>query len=308
MPLVSVIIPTYKHRDYVLQTLASVFAQTFTDYEVIVVNDGSPDDTAEVLRPLAETGRIRCIAQANAGQAAARNRGIAEAQGEYIALLDDDDLWPPDKLEWQTALLSANPDAAVVYGCTETFGGGDKTIIPAEGGPDGQVDVAFLEQNWIISPGQALIRAANLKQIGLLDTAIWGADDWDLFIRLSQSGKFVYRHKVCLNYRFHAQNASGNTWLMYVNCRRVQHKHLKVVSPAEYLRRWVRCRRATVRNYYPLMVRSAQRSMEGGDYRKARRLWMQSLHLKPATLGQTFFWKQILKSYLPGLALKYSSK
>ena len=97
MATVSVIIPTYNHVDYVAETLETVFAQTFGDYEVIVVNDGSPDGTAEVLRPSREAGRIRYIEQANAGQAAARNRGLAEARGEFIAFLDDDDLWPPDK-------------------------------------------------------------------------------------------------------------------------------------------------------------------------------------------------------------------
>src|ERR1700719_2929443 len=105
MPAVSVIIPTYNHRDFVLDAIESVFAQTFTDYEVIVVNDGSPDDTASVLAPLASAGRIRYLEQANAGQGAARNRGIAQARGEFIALLDDDDRWPADKLEWQVGEL-----------------------------------------------------------------------------------------------------------------------------------------------------------------------------------------------------------
>src|SRR5271170_3450676 len=98
---VSVVIPTYNHRDFVVEALESVFAQTFTDYEVIVVNDGSPDDTAAVLRPYIESGRIRYIEQENRGQAGARNRGLAEARGEFVAYLDDDDLWLRDKLAWQ---------------------------------------------------------------------------------------------------------------------------------------------------------------------------------------------------------------
>ena len=121
-PCVSVIIPTYKHQDFVLATLDSVFAQTFTDYEVIVINDGSPDDTAEVLLPLAEAGRIRYIEQKNTGQSIARNRGIAEAQGEFIALLDDDDLWPPDKLEWQVEALRRQPDVALIAGPAASHG------------------------------------------------------------------------------------------------------------------------------------------------------------------------------------------
>src|SRR4051794_22002333 len=130
MPLVSVIIPTYKHRDYVLRTLESVFAQTFTDYEIIVVNDGSPDDTADVLRPLVEAGRIRYIEQPNAGQASARNRGIAEARGEFIAMLDDDDLWPAGKLEWQVAEMHRDSDAVVIYGFAEFFGSIQRDPVP----------------------------------------------------------------------------------------------------------------------------------------------------------------------------------
>src|SRR5260370_24652309 len=104
---VSVVIPAYRHRDFVLATLDSVFSQAFTDYEVIVINDGSSDDTTELLRPLAASGHIRYFEQANAGQATSRNRGIHAARGEFIALLDDDDLWPPDKLEWQVEALRA---------------------------------------------------------------------------------------------------------------------------------------------------------------------------------------------------------
>src|SRR5690606_32958391 len=106
-PAVSVVIPCYNHRDTVAAAVESALAQTFADREIIVINDGSPDDTADVLAPYRD--RIRYIEQVNAGQAAARNRGIELARGRYIALLDDDDIWPADKLEWQVAALDAEP-------------------------------------------------------------------------------------------------------------------------------------------------------------------------------------------------------
>ena len=114
--MISVVIPTYNHGPLLLDTLASVFAQTHQDYEVIVVNDGSPDDTAELLRPLVETRRVIYLEQENAGQAAARNRGLQAARGDYIAFLDDDDLWPADKLAWQVRVLDENPESVLVYG------------------------------------------------------------------------------------------------------------------------------------------------------------------------------------------------
>ena len=227
MPQVSVIIPTYKHQNFILATLDSVFAQTFTDYEVIVINDGSPDDTAEVLRPLAEAGRIRYIEQVNGGQAAARNRGITMAQGEFIALLDDDDLWPPDKLEWQVAALRAAPDAVLAYGYSRAFGDKPSIELPGMNTPNGDVESAFLQQNWITTPGQTLIRASALKQIGNFDPQLWGVDDWDLYIRLAGAGSFLYMRKVALHYRVHKNNASKNLMKMYVNDGRLRSKHRK---------------------------------------------------------------------------------
>src|SRR4051812_10173624 len=100
-PTVSVVIPTYGHCRYVLETIESALGQTFSSNEIIVVNDGSPDDTVVVLQPYTQTGRIRYFEQPNAGQASARNRGLAEATGEFVAFLDDDDIWPADKLAWQ---------------------------------------------------------------------------------------------------------------------------------------------------------------------------------------------------------------
>ena len=206
-----------------------MFAQTFTDYEVIVVNDGSPDDTAEVLRPLAEAGRIRYIEQANAGQSQARNRGIQEARGEYIALLDDDDLWLPDKLAWQVEALSQpSSEAVMVYGATQAFG--DIEFFSPEGNvPSGQAYAAFLRRNWIMSPGQTLIRASALTTISGLDASLWGVDDWDLYVRLAAVGEFVYQPQVALRYRLHGENASRDGWRMYLQSCRFQRKHFGVV-------------------------------------------------------------------------------
>lgn len=116
VPSVSVVIPTYNQPRLLVETLQSVFAQTFSDYEIIVVNDGSTDDTLQQLRPYSK--RIKVVSQKNAGTGAARNRGIAEARGKYIALLDHDDLWEPAKLAAQVEFLERHPEcsgASVLY-------------------------------------------------------------------------------------------------------------------------------------------------------------------------------------------------
>ncbi|MBV5323521.1 glycosyltransferase family 2 protein, partial [bacterium] len=97
----TILIPTYNRANLILESLESVFAQSYRDFEIIIVDDGSTDNTAEVLRPLAGQGKLKYIRQNNQGASAARNRGIAEARGNLIAFLDSDDLFDPSKLELQ---------------------------------------------------------------------------------------------------------------------------------------------------------------------------------------------------------------
>lgn len=240
-PLISVVIPTYKHQDFVVKTLESVWAQTFADYEIIVVNDGSPDRTHEILQPFVESGRIQhYLKQENAGQASARNRGVAEARGEFIALLDDDDLWPKQKLAWQVDALRRNPDAVMVYGRAANIDADDREVVPR--GPDGKrlvlpgetptgdVYGAFLTKNWILSPGQALIRRDALTALdGPFDAApaLRGCDDWDLLVRLAERGPFLFHDRLSLRYRFHAANASRDILQMHRATIAMQKKHLR---------------------------------------------------------------------------------
>ncbi|MEI8196057.1 MAG: glycosyltransferase family A protein [Phycisphaerae bacterium] len=233
MPLVSVIIPTYKHQDYVLESIASVRAQTFTDWELIVVNDGSPDDTHHVLQPLADAGVIRYLRQENQGQARARNRGLAEARGEFIAFLDDDDCWPADSLAWRVAALRDRPELGVICGVYRPLG----TTELVGGDLDGRwIDITFAEVfNGCpcVSPGQALIRAGVLREAGGFDPTLWGTDDYDLWMRLSRVTKIQRHHRLSLYYRFHDTNASRNSYRMFRNCWRVIRRGLDTAPPTE---------------------------------------------------------------------------
>lgn len=227
-PRVSVVIPAYNHAAVLPQTLKSVFGQSFTDWEVIVVNDGSPDDTAGLLRPLAESGRIRYVEQENAGQGAARNRGIELARGKYVALLDDDDLWPPNKLAWQVEALDSNPGAVLVYG-THDWLEPDGSVRAAghPPRPSGWVHRDFLKGCWLLSPGQSLIRRSALRAVGGFDPAIWGSDDWDLYIRLAERGTFIFSDRVALHYREHSGSASRRALQHVRNHFKVVRKHLR---------------------------------------------------------------------------------
>src|SRR3990172_11149387 len=113
MPKVSVIIPTFNCEEYIEETLSSVLFQTFTDFEVIVVDDGSTDNTIKVIKPYLD--KISYIQKDNGGQGSARNLGISLAKGEYLAFLDSDDLWLPDKLSLQVGYMENNPNVSLTF-------------------------------------------------------------------------------------------------------------------------------------------------------------------------------------------------
>jgi glycosyltransferase involved in cell wall biosynthesis len=230
-PRVSVVIPTYRHQAFILDTLQSVFDQRGVDAQIIVVNDGSPDDTRALLAPLAESKRIQYIEQPNAGVAKARNVGIGHARAEYVALLDDDDLWPPDKLEWQVAYLDANPDVGAVGGTLQTIDEHATLGKTASFHPEITFESLF-QGNPFYSPGQTLIRADVLREVGGLNPAIWGADDWDLWFRIARRAKIVMLDQLALYYRLHAQNASRQTARLIAACCSTVGEHLRAL-PAD---------------------------------------------------------------------------
>jgi glycosyltransferase involved in cell wall biosynthesis len=191
MATISVIIPAYNAEQTILETIESLQQQTFTDFEIIVVDDGSTDHTAERLASLADP-RLQVISVQNGGVSAARNRGIAQASGEFLAFLDADDLWTADKLELQLAALRANPDCDLAYSWTYFYHSetGDKT--PGEARPlEGAVYAELLKGNFLASGSNPLVRRAAVEAIGGFDPDFPHVADWDFYLRLAANGKFA---------------------------------------------------------------------------------------------------------------------
>ena len=229
VPAVSIIIPAYKHASFIVETIDSVLCQSFRDFEIIVVNDGSPDDTEDVLRTYIEQRLIRYIRQENQGVATARNRGLASATGEFIAFLDDDDTWPPDKLEWQVRCLEQSA-AVLVAGNLRAHGTADKDW-GRDVGTHARLGLAdFFKTNPFGSPGQTLIRRSALEQVGGFDPAIWGVDDLDLWMRLSSVGEIRKYDRLALFYRVHDANASLDLLRMAQNSEKVMVKNLATLE------------------------------------------------------------------------------
>lgn len=194
-PLVSVIIPTYNRRDLVQLALDSVLAQAFTDFEIIVVDDGSTDDTNRALQRYGD--RITYLWQENQGESAARNRGVRLARGSYVAFLDSDDLWMPDKLHKQLQTLGQNPSVGFAF-CDAWLidNNGVKLDIPplGTGLEREQLSLQHLMiENSVTAGGSTVVcRKSLLSQVGGFDEGIRFGEDWDLWLRLRVCTEFAF--------------------------------------------------------------------------------------------------------------------
>lgn len=197
-PLVSVIVPAYQAEAYLDEALESVFAQDYAEYEVILVDDGSTDRTAEI----AAAHPVRVLRQANRGPAAARNAGVAVARGELLAILDADDLWPPRRLSRQVAHLREHPRDGLVMGLTEAF------VTPGQDRPAHYPPVADAGPY----PGHhctMLVRREVFDLIGPFDESLRLSEDLDWLARAGDAGVQIGRLDcTLLRYRVHAGNTS----------------------------------------------------------------------------------------------------
>lgn len=213
IPTISVIIPAYDVAPYIAETLDSVFAQTFKQFEVVIVNDGSPD-TVNLERALAPyLERIRYIRQEHSGASSARNRAVHEAHGEFLAFLDGDDLWMPDYLEKQLSFLRSN-DYDLAYADALLFGDSPlagKTFMQTSPshGPVTFESLIRYECN-IITSG-VVARRQKVIEAGLFDESLRNAHDFDLWMRMVRAGsRLGYQREVLLQYRCRTDSLSGD--------------------------------------------------------------------------------------------------
>jgi glycosyltransferase involved in cell wall biosynthesis len=192
-PIVSVVIPAYNAGCFLPETLASVFNQSYSNYEIIVVDDGSTDGTSEALQPY--EGRIRYLYQQNRGPSAARNTGIRAALGTYVALLDGDDLWNRDRLKLQVDFLEQNPQIGLVFSDMEEFDHEktlcrsllERSLLRSEmisGRPVLDAARKLLVEDFIPT-STVLIRKECLAQTGLFDENLYFAEDRELWLRVA---------------------------------------------------------------------------------------------------------------------------
>lgn len=193
LPIVSVVIPAFNAAATISATLASVLAQTLSRIEVIVVDDGSQDDTLDICGAHSRSDpRLRVISQANQGVAAARNAGVAQARGEFVAPLDADDLWAPGKLQAQLdAFARADSNTALVYTLSVRVDEGDRLIESPPGVcPEGYVLPQLCTHNFILNGSAAMIRRSALVAVGGFEPGVGGCEDYALYLRLAERWPF----------------------------------------------------------------------------------------------------------------------
>ncbi|RLB02021.1 MAG: glycosyltransferase family 2 protein [Deltaproteobacteria bacterium] len=184
MPWVSIIIPTYNRRDFLREAIRSVLEQSFRDFELIVVDDGSDDGTREMIQR-EFPGLLTYLYQENQGVSRARNRGLELAQGEFVAFLDSDDLWLPRKLERQMAFMQSQPKAQICY-TDEIWIRRGVRVNPKKKHAkySGWIYPRCLPL-CIISPSSALMRRGLLEEVGGFDEELPVCEDYDLWLRIS---------------------------------------------------------------------------------------------------------------------------
>lgn len=194
-PKVSIIIPTYNRAKTIIKAIDSILYQTYKDYEIIIIDDGSTDNTKETIQSYLAIANIYYYRQENKKTAAARNFGIKKSKGDYIAFLDSDDLWFPRKLEMQVKILSENPDVGAV---------GSNQMLIDENGKElglkysynklksGFIFKELLLRKFYISTQTLLVRKEVFNDVGLFDEKLKNAlEDWELTLRIAQKYRII---------------------------------------------------------------------------------------------------------------------
>ncbi len=239
-PSVSVVIPTYNSGHLVTEAVESVLAQTVAPAEVIVVDDGSADDTPE--RVACYGGRVRYVRQKNQGVSAARNRGLDEARGEFVAFLDADDVWHPSKCELQLRAFARFPELAMVG--AQPFDWPARTF-PALDGTDlprltrvGWHDL--VEKNYLTT-SSVVVRRVALDRAGRFDTALQGPEDRDLWLRVAEAGAVANLELPLVGYRDVPGSVSKQAERCEASMLRILHK---LDAKGALRRRWLLRRKA----------------------------------------------------------------
>lgn len=293
-PQVSVVIPAYNQAHFLAHAINSVLAQTYRDYEVIVVDDGSTDDTAAVAQQFGDA--IRYIHQTNRGLSGARNTAIRNAKADVIALLDSDDLWEPAFLEVMLKLLKQHPEAAGAYCGFQYINAGGEIVgkpslkmVP----PEKFHETVVIEGNWL-APCGVIFRKQLALDIGLFDESLRALEDSDMWIRMSTHRPFVGLSQALVRYRRHGNNMSSDPERMVTASRTVREKLFG--SASSDVSTWDETKILAFQNHFlsgAVHYLASGRVQQSADY--LRRL----ARISVSHMWSLLTWRALVRAHLP---------
>jgi len=274
IPKVTVVVPAYNVSNYIQEALASLEKQTFSDFEVLIVDDGSTDNTADVVQKFCQRdSRFKLLQKSNGGLSSARNYGIRHAQGEYIALLDGDDVYHKDKLATHVARLYSRADVGLVYSASGTIrDDGKPTFITLSGKPiNPNPLLALLCKNFIGHGSNAVFRRCLIEEVGGFNESLRSWEDVDLWLRIAATQKWHFHRekRILCYYRVRPSGLSFNIVQMQA-CGEQVLKDAYQRSPDLV--------KPMLPTAYAYMYRYLTRlSLQGGDMEAARKFIRQAL-------------------------------
>ncbi len=294
MPKVSVIIPTYNYGKYIEKAIDSVFAQTYRDFEIIVVDDGSTDNTREIIETRYKD-KVRYFYQKNKGAPAARNKGIKESRGEYLAFLDADDWFAPENLKYKVKVLDNNTDIGWIYSdwyyidekgeiidkASNRYSFHDRKL-------EGDISSELFSGGNYITTDSVLLRKQCFEKVGGFDEILPAFQDYELWLRVSLCFEVNFINEVLVYYLVHPNSISSQKINHSKASIEIAKKHETVFIQKLGKIRWKRLK-ADKYNHWGL------RALEIEHYREARIVFLQSIKLYPL---QFSVYKHLIYSYL----------
>ena len=294
-PAISVVIPTFNRATQVQEAVASVFAQTFSDYEVIVVDDGSTDGTEQALASFKDQSNFHYTFQTNQGRSTARNRGIELAKGDFLLFLDSDDLLLRDGLAGLYSSAELTPSAAMIVGKTEFVdqqGRLLRTLSPTIQG-SGRTDGYFslIRERFALLPGTFLIRREDLLKIGVFDPQTEPCEDYDFSLRVALNADVTCIDKAVVQHRMHTTNTPETD--IFMGNLKVCRKHVELIERSSMPANLKSIGKST------WMLRMADSYYGLGQNLQALLHYLKALSLQPKRFSDVWIHRQIVASMIP---------
>lgn len=301
MTRVSVIIPAYNYARFLGDAIQSVLDQTFTDFELIVVDDGSTDNTREVVDSFKDS-RIRYIYQENRGLSAAENTGIKASHGEYIAILGADDIWLPQNLELKVKALDYRPDIGLV--CSDAWLFDNKTgdtisrywhdkpsyhswVDPRRAAREPLKELLYF--GCFIPPQATVVRRLVFTKVGYFDESLLNYDDWDMFVRIVKLFPIEIIDVPLVRLRRHGDNMGTNWEKMFLGEAVVLHKAIRNYSLSKEELELVRIRQRGLRRRALELLRDGRQAIRSGKVAVGREALLTYIKINPWGVRPYFY-------------------